>query len=385
MEHLTESQLRGYLEHGLDPAEILRVHDHLRICHLCADSLNARRAASLRSEFVPLFAGEPSTATLSHVDEEELVLYVNGGLSDGQRVNVEAHLAECEACRMTVEDLQEFARESAESAKVVALPPRTARPAWRGWAIVAAAAVLVGAFLVSRFAGGPGGGAAPQPVYLASLHDASGLLGITAGGELAGVVLNGEDRAAVRQALQSGVLPAGPGELPMAGAGVLRGGAGEAARFELTYPTHHRVLDDRPEFRWSAMAGATAYEVKVFDEKFDPAADSGRVTGTVWRPARALARGRTYLWQVTAIQGGERVTEPAPPRAEARFLVLEAAAAGRIARARSATPSHLLLAVTYAREGLREETLAELEELDRLNPGSAVVANLRRSAGAKLP
>lgn len=79
------------------------------------------------------------------------------------------------------------------------------------------------------------------------------------------------------------------------------------------------------------------------------------------------------------------MTEPAPPRAEARFLVLEAAAAGRIARARSATPSHLLLAVTYAREGLREETLAELEELDRLNPGSAVVANLRRSAGAKLP
>ncbi len=80
------------------------------------------------------------------------------------------------------------------------------------------------------------------------------------------------------------------------------------------------------------------------------------------------------------------MTEPAPPRAEARFLVLEAAAAGRIARARSAgTPSHLLLAVTYAREGLREETLAELEELDRLNPGSPVVANLRRSAGAKLP
>ena len=83
---------------------------------------------------------------------------------------------------------------------------------------------------------------------------------------------------------------------------------------------------------------------------------------------------------MTALLPESRLTAPKTPDPEARFLVLDQAAAAGIDAARtSAAGSHLAAAIALAKAGARTEALRELDELDRLNPGSPLVAALRKS------
>lgn len=355
--HLTESEIQEYLGRGPDPAGILRVHDHLADCPACRSALSARR-----TEFRPA----------SHAGEDDLILFVDDRLSPRDRSRVENHLAECPDCRDTVEDLRVFKGELAGAVPMRAQARRRSVPVW---AVASAAAlVLVAGVVATRLAQRP-----DRPAYVASVEDASGVIGVDDRGRIGGVMVSPGDEEALRLALRYGRLPAGPAALAGGGPGVLRSGSGEAAQYRLIYPTHDRVLADVPEFRWARLEGATSYEVKVFDEGFNEVAASGPLTATGWRPGTGLTRGKTYLWQVTAMRRGEPIIQPAPPQPEARFQVLSQDASDRIGRARAATPvSHLLLAVTYAREGLRTEALAEIDELGRLNPGSSLVDRLKK-------
>lgn len=130
------------------------------------------------------------------------------------------------------------------------------------------------------------------------------------------------------------------------------------------------MLADRPDFVWEPGRDVTAYEVVVTNEALEPLARSGRIQMTHWQPDTALPRGVILLWQVRAWRGETMVSVPAPPAPAARFEIAGQDAAGRIAQLRaSAHPSHLLIAILCAHEGLQAEEAKELQILAAENPG----------------
>jgi len=92
--------------------------------------------------------------------------------------------------------------------------------------------------------------------------------------------------------------------------------------FALLGPFGDEVADDRPEFTWQPLAGTAKYAVILVDEGLRPIAHA-RVKTASWRPRKPLRRGRTYLWQVTAIlHNGTKVIGTGPTSVEARIHVL---------------------------------------------------------------
>ena len=144
------------------------------------------------------------------------------------------------------------------------------------------------------------------------------------------------------------------------------------------------VESDQPLFRWRSLNGeASYYVVAVFDSRFNRVAKSGPLTATEWNCSQTLQRGATYIWQVTAFRDGEAIVSPSPPAPEARFRVLEQAAADELIRARQLRPtSHLTLGVLYARAGMADEAEQEFQALVESNPGSAAARSLLLSVRA---
>lgn len=121
-----------------------------------------------------------------------------------------------------------------------------------------------------------------------------------------------------------------------------------------------QVLETRrPRFTWPASVGAT-YTVLV-GANGDLVAQSPVLRENVWQCDVDLAPGRTYSWQVEIRRGDEATMLPMPPEPTPRFHVLGAEARNELDAARRDAPDdHLLLGVLYARAGLRDEALREL-------------------------
>jgi hypothetical protein len=117
------------------------------------------------------------------------------------------------------------------------------------------------------------------------------------------------------------------GSTQVAQAGSPAAAAAEAApagstTFALLGPFGDEISDDRPEFTWQPLAGTAKYAVILVDEGLRPIAHA-RVKTASWRPRKPLRRGRTYLWQVTAIlHNGTKVIGTGPTSVEARIHVL---------------------------------------------------------------
>jgi hypothetical protein len=155
------------------------------------------------------------------------------------------------------------------------------------------------------------------------------------------------------------------------------GSNNQPREFAVIEPVGEVLLSNRPSFRWSAMEGATAYVVEVYDEQFKLVASSPQLTERTW--TTSLARGKVYSWQVKATKDGEEVTAPHPPAPQAKFRVLDQAKAIEIAKAkRDYASSHLTLGLLYADAGLLREAEQEFRLLWRANPNSDVARNLLR-------
>ncbi len=125
------------------------------------------------------------------------------------------------------------------------------------------------------------------------------------------------------------------------------------------------VLSDKPAFRWQPVAAATQYVVAVFDSNFEKVMESPALTTAEWIPSKALPRGKTYSWQVTATVDGAAVRFPKPPAAEAVFRVIDSSRFTELSRTKQEYPdSHVLLAALYAKEGLLDDSEAELKLAD---------------------
>ncbi|MDQ1524993.1 MAG: hypothetical protein QOE47_2917 [Pyrinomonadaceae bacterium] len=233
-----------------------------------------------------------------------------------------------------------------------------------------------------------------QPAIVVALNDGGKRIALDADGNLVGLErLPESERRDIKSALASGRVSTPPAlsGLTSGGGPLLGGGGGEGdgggAVFAPLTPVGTVVRAARPSFKWRALEGATSYVVNVFDTSFNKVATSGALTGAEWTPpAGALTRGRVYVWQVTALRGGEEVLAPAPGEPEARFKVLEDGKAREVEAAqRAAGDSRLALGVIYARAGLLDEAEREFRALLEENPASATAQKLLRDLRARRP
>jgi hypothetical protein len=349
--HLAADEVARYRAGQMGPEEILRLREHVDSCPECRRSVAQHEsgASLLRAWIDP----EP--------DEQELVLFAAGKLPPARAGEIEEHIANCLGCREAVDDLRAFA----DRQRMVEMPPRR-RPVPLWWGAVAAV-VLVGVYVISR---------SSRPEVVATLRDGAGTVTLTKSGEVGGIPgASEQERVLIAEALRTGRVP-----LPAAAqadAGVLRGDQ-DSQPFRLFEPMRRRTLTNRPEFRWSAMAGAASYQITVFTE-YEKVIDQATVSDTRWQPDRALPRGSRLYWQVGALRGSQRIIEPAPPAPRAWFEIVSAETANRLAAMRQAGGSHLRLAIAFAHEGLQVEASAIIRTVVAENPDSALAKKLRDS------
>jgi len=340
------------------------------------DPTDDRRPGEARRQLEEFFRDERRLALAEAPGFDELAAYVEGRLDPEARALLEERLAADAVLSQEVDDLRALHAQMAGPARPAARPFPLRLAPW----LAAAAALAALVFWLRPTQRGPDvAGASPSaPAPVATLADGGRHVALFADGRVGGLPpLDGRTQSAVAAALR-GSLPAPAGLLPLrSGPGTLMGSAPPAA-FAPLAPLATRVGSLRPTFRWSAHPLAHTYEVAVFDQELRRQLGSGVVAGTEWTPATPLRRGRTYLWQVTALTGRGRVTAPAPPAPEARFEVAAPAVLAEVEGRRAAAPaSHLVAVVAFVEAGLLDDAGGELGALEAENPGSPEVARLR--------
>ncbi len=330
MEHPDDTTIEGYARRTLPPPDLLAVDDHLAACERCRRRAGAlagvsRSLTGLRAELLP-----PE----SHLGDEDASDYVAGRLSPPRRAALEEHIGACAVCAREVEDLRLAART-----------PSVPRALWYAAAAAVLLVVLIPLILHRR---------PPSHEETAATASLAGVEGLPA-----------VERERVAVALRAGVAQP-PAFLSELGGGpeVLMGPTPVSSAFRLVEPVGTAVVSDRPAFRWQPLAETDAYVVSVADETLRPVAESPRVSMTTWTPERPLARGRTYVWQVTAYRGSQSVTASAPPAPLAKIRILDGETARLLEQTAAAHPdSHLLLGILYARAGVRGEAESHLSRV----------------------
>jgi hypothetical protein len=339
-----------------------------------------RARAKDRHRLVEFFRDELRRAAVEEPSFDELAAYVEGRLGPEERAELEERLAAEPELRREADDLRELSDQMRRPRALTT--SKRARPMALAGLGAAAAVAAVVLWVRSERPPASGGGArvAPSPAPIAMLKDGAWRPALSASGAVSGLpALDPGVRDAVAGALR-GRLPAPQGlESLRSGPVALMGGIPDAT-FAPLGPLGTRVADERPTLRWAPLRGARSYEAAVFDTELRRVAASGAIAGTEWRPERALPRGRTYLWQVSASTAAGRVTVPSPPAPEARFEIAGSRVLAEVERRRAAAPgSHLVATLALIEAGLLDDAEAELRALAAENPGSPEVARLSAS------
>jgi Putative zinc-finger len=404
-DHLAPEIIDSYRAGTLPPDRLLDVDDHLAGCQDCRTRAAGRLDPAAATALLRTMGRNPSSL---HCTYETLEAYVDGRLAADEGQQVLAHVEGCATCAEDLGDLRQaralLSTEVAASPTQQGLMGALASLWSRRWISVTggALAAALGVWLVlairtpneqpgDKAAAGAagdttpvttGGGATEKPPapVLASIRDGSGEVVLRASGDLSGLpALSGAARDAVAAALTSGRLSVVAITTLNPRIGTLRGTEAERG-FEVVEPVGRVVESDRPTFRWSAHPSASAYRVAAFDTSFSEVAASAEISATEWTPSTPLPRGKTLIWQVTAVTPNGPVQAPTPPAPEARFAVLDRAQADELERVRRTDPeSHLALAVLYARAGMREEAEREAQALAQRNPDSSLARTLAAS------
>lgn len=350
MAHIEERQVAAYWSGALDPQELLHLDEHIEACAACRSLLSDRGPNPIAA--IPLDDS-------AHLSFEDLSGWAAGSLEHSRRLQLEAHLANCQSCQAELDDLRAFHREL--------LSRRRASQWWKAAAI--AAALLLSVWGIGKLS------RPPAPALAAAVQDNGRTIGVDASGNLVGFAGQPESAAQIKTLMQTGHLPVAPLPDGVRTQATTFLGPGKAAQaFVPTAPQARIVIEDRPAFTWTPLDGAAWYRVQVMDDQFQPLADSGELQATSWQPATPLPREKVLIWQVSAERNGQLVRTPQPPLAEARFYIASKAVADRIAAVLARQPiSHMELATLYAAAGLREEAEQELRALASANPGSPLV------------
>jgi hypothetical protein len=422
VEHLSQKQVEDYCRRGLDAAKLLAVSDHVTGCDVCRRRIET--AGNGEAAFLDLRSQVfEEAAEAVHLTMEQTAEYADRTLAGEELRAVEDHLTHCELCVLAVEDLREFRNEIAPSldreyrpatlpSPAESLSPDARRSSWLSsllpWLRVSPVPALSGALAIllvaalgwflsrtppqsePQIANAPISTPQPtapqsQPVQpqatqiIAQVNDGSRVLSLDQEGKLSGA----DDLPPGYQNLVKKALTTGRIERSSQLQGLTRppsslmGPNNPQRDFSVLEPLGNVLLSNQPTFRWSAMEGATAYVVEVYDEKFTPVTSSTQLTSLTW--TTTLPRGHVYSWQVKAIKDGQETTSPRPPAPQAKFRVLDQAKASELANARRThASSHLTLGLLYADAGLLREAEQEFRLLQKANPDSDLARNLLR-------
>jgi hypothetical protein len=219
----------------------------------------------------------------------------------------------------------------------------------------------------------------PESPIIAQLQDGQRLITLNQQGELTGAEnLSPEQQQQIKEALTTQRLERSP---MLAGLNrndsALMSGSEEERKFVLTAPIGKVELTNRPTFRWAALPNATNYVVEIYNEQFNLITASPPLTATTWTMTKPLQRGALYTWQVKANKDGQEITSPRPPAPQARFRILSQAQANDLIQARrNAGTSHLMLGLLYAKAGLLDEAEVQFQALQMANPNSPIPRRL---------
>lgn len=281
--------------------------------------------------------------------------FARGDLDEGQLTEVLRHLETCESCARAGEAraANDLAALRAEWAAEPAA--RTRVPMWTIAAAAAIAIAIVSALVIpkkrpSDFTRSPAIATTPKaaPTVLPPTPISA---------KTAEAYADPEWQRFVDGAIKSGRLPF-PADLRTlrASPDTVRGSGGSVDRIS---PAAVVIDDVRPTFSWPSRDGGT-YIVSVFHGDRE-VMHSAPLSVPRWAPDRDLPRGRTLAWQVEVTGGDSFETIPSPPSPPATFRIVSETGHRDVVRARSLHGNdHLLLAVLYARNGMRAEALESL-------------------------
>ncbi|HEY1582860.1 MAG TPA: hypothetical protein VGF73_07170, partial [Chthoniobacterales bacterium] len=160
-------------------------------------------------------------------------------------------------------------------------------------------------------------------------------------------------------------------------------------RFHLLSPVQTAIDEPRPTFRWTLDKKATTYRLTILPKEGETPFAKVYLPHDHdhWLTMKPLVRGEDYLWQVNSMRrGAVSATAPAPPLPGARFHVLSETESAQLARTKSEVgPSHLGLALAYARAGLIDEAESEIAALQKENPASPIPSRLRTALQRATP
>jgi anti-sigma factor RsiW len=344
-EHIASQDLSRLAGGELPEGSLLEISRHLQTCKSCSQRAAALAdidslAATVRDDLAG--AGE-------HPADSEMAAYVDGEAGAVARASIEGHLQSCANCRETIAALREEQRAL-----------RNPWPARFAAAAAIAAAAMIGAFLWVRTTPTqrhprtvPGTISLPHNPW-SELEESTLAAGKLARPQIL-QQLRGEGQAArsIEQAVNSELNPAGS-----------------------------VVEDEQPQLSWTDTPNAH-FRVKIFSND-EPLATSALLAQPHWIPPQKLRRGQTYMWQVEIHdENGKTRLIPPPTSPEALFRVADEQTAAEIAAVKRTRPDdHLLLAILYARAGIKERALDEFATHLRSHPAdtraAAIAGAVRR-------
>lgn len=367
-DHPTTEELSAYTGRALASGDLLRVSDHLAECDEC------RQRVAL---------GKIDAAPAGNLSYEELVEYLDGDIDPIRHCELSEKLHGSAVSRAELADLArfrdgtnslapaEFAEIPSSESRILMFPRRAMR-----WALPLAAAIALTSGTIwwatcdNRATG------------TVTLHEGDRSISLKGDGQLRGL-------AEVPQQLLPGIATAmreGKLEIPAAIQSiaskreVLAGEPNESSAFRAKGPVATAVRERMPRFRWGAQPEASEYRIRVVDWQTGEVVMTGESDGprTEWTPAEPLEAGKVYQWQVEALQNKEVIARtPKPPEPEARFKVLSDNERLNVESiSRSASKSHLAMAVAYVQAGLLDDAAEQLQILAKENPDSQVPEKL---------
>ncbi len=420
-EHILTTELERYLLGELKHAEWLAFDSHIGKCGEC-------RSMALSRADLGISAGALEYALSAklprHLTYEEIEGIADDILTGNALNRAEKHLGLCGECRDEVAELRDFARPASLVIPDAAQPPvgltgqfaRLFSP--RIWALASVGALLVIVFSkwftlhektpaddalstgtpqIDIITAATPSGPPPEitnavppdtettadvtvsPKLVVSLSDGGTPVGIDDAGNLVGFEgLSQKQNELLRAAFRNGEVTFGTEAkelIPGSGKRMGENSSTVSDSFRLDGPIGKIVDTERPNFSWQPLEGVSSYRVDVFDLNYEKVASSGDLRTTRW--TAELPRGRTYIWQVTALKDGKEIRSSQAPATEARFRTLDTARSQSLAAISRRFPrSHLLLGLAYAEAGMISEARRELGSLSRENRNSAILRKL---------
>ena len=412
-EHLSDKDIADLIARKLAPPFLLTVTRHVALCSLCAARI--KNASSSDRREIAFGQIKPE-----HLEYEQFEAYIDGRLEEVDREIIDNHLSICDQCFREIGELNSLKAELSAGANVIAIESKK-RSWWQGSSTTMRVALAVAAMLVVSFgiwlvwqsqrtapiavipkeidkAGaaetsdkppvenpGPMASLANSPV---ALNDNGVRVTIDNEGNLSGLPnLPDAQQELIKQTLSRQSFTTSSAIKELVGhTSTLMGSPSDDAGFKVLGPKGTLIRTDRPTFRWQPLTGADSYTVTILDGDFHILATSPELNETEWTSSVALSRKTVYLWQVTAIKNGKRITSPAAPAPEARFMILDQSKIKDLDQAAQASnKSHLVVGSLYVQAGLLDDAEREFRALIRENPDSPLAKKILKQVRSLRP